>query len=149
MKSLFATLLVVVLGMNVSLAADDPMTSLFMFQQQMAQGGNPAAMMKLGEMYEKGEGTKRDLNKAREMYEKAKAKGHPKADAALSNLNKKQGRTTKQVQQDKAAQQKAAQERAAREKAAQEKLAKEKAAQQRAAQEKAAKERAEQLRASK
>ncbi|NNF96787.1 MAG: SEL1-like repeat protein, partial [Halobacteria archaeon] len=84
MKTLLVSLFVVVLAMDVSMAADDPMQSLFMFQQQMAEGGNAAAMMKLGEMYEKGEGTKRDLNKAREMYEQAKAKGYPKADAALS-----------------------------------------------------------------
>ena len=50
MKTLLVSLFVVVLAMDVSMAADDPMKSLFMFQQQMADGGNPAAMMKLGEM---------------------------------------------------------------------------------------------------
>ena len=87
-------------------------------------------------------GTKRDLDKAREMYEKAKAKGHPKADAALSKLNKQQSRVTKQAQKEKAAQDRAAKEKAAKEKAAQQRAAKERAAKEKAAQQRAAKEKA-------
>ncbi len=168
MKTLLASLFVLVLAMNVSVAADDPMKSLFMFQQQMAEGGNSAAMMKLGEMYEKGEGTPRNLDKAREMYQQAKAKGHPGADVALQRLNKQQPRAAKQVQENKAAQerarkeaeakrqaaererarqaelerQKAAQQKAAQERAAQLKAAKEKAAREKSAREKAAREKA-------
>jgi hypothetical protein len=153
MKTLFATLFVIVLAMNVSLAADDPMKSLFLFQQQMAEGGNSAAMMKLGEMYEKGEGTKRDLNKAREMYQQAKAKGHPKADAALNRLNKQQKGVTKPSQKQKASQGKARKDAEAKQKAAEreralkaerehQKLAQQKAAQQKAARKKAAREKA-------
>jgi len=142
MKTLLVSLFVVVLAMGTSMAADDPMQSLFLFQQQMADGGNPAAMMKLGEMYERGEGTTRDLDKAREMYDKAKAKGHPKADAALSKLDKQQARVNKQAQKEKAAKDKAAKEKAAKEKAAQEKLAREQAAKEKAARQQAAKEQA-------
>jgi hypothetical protein len=170
MKTILVSLFVLVLAMDVSMAADDPMKSLFMFQQQMAEGGNSAAMMKLGEMYEKGEGTPRDLDKAREMYQQAKAKGHPKADAALNRLNKQQPRAAQknnaaqeqarkeaeakqqaaererarqaELERQKAAQQKAAQERAAQQKAAQERAAQQKAAQQKAAREQAAREKA-------
>jgi hypothetical protein len=175
MRTLLASLFVLVLAMNVSMAADDPMKSLFMFQQQMAEGGNSAAMMKLGEMYEKGEGTPRNLDKAREMYQQAKAKGHPKADAALNRLNKQQPRSAQksnaaqeqarkeaeakrqaaererarqaELERQKSAQQKAAQESAAQQKAAQERAAQQKAAQERAAQQKAAQERAAQQKA--
>jgi len=165
MRTLLASLFVLVLAMNVSMAADDPMKSLFMFQQQMAEGGNSAAMMKLGEMYEKGEGTPRNLDKAREMYQQAKAKGHPKADAALNRLNKQQPRSAQKsnaaqeqarkeaeakrqaAERERARQaelesQKSAQQKAAQESAAQQKAAQERAAQQKAAQEKAAKEQA-------
>jgi hypothetical protein len=142
MKTFFASLLVLVLAMNVSMAADDPMKSLFMFQQQMAEGGNSAAMMKLGEMYEKGEGTPRNLDKAKEMYQQAKVKGHPKADAALNRLNKQQPRAAQKAQKDKTAQERAAQQKAAQERAAQQKAAQQKAAQQKAAQQKAAREQA-------
>ena len=175
MKTILACLFVLVLAMDVSMAADDPMKSLFLFQQQMAEKGNSAAMMKLGEMYEKGEGTPRNLDKAREMYQQAKAKGHPKADAALNRLNKQQPRAAQQVQKDNAAQeqarkeaeakrqavererarqaelerQKAAQERAAQHKAAQERAAQQKAAQEMAAKEKAAREQAAREKAAK
>jgi hypothetical protein len=147
MKTFFASLLVLVLAMNVSMAADDPMKSLFMFQQQMAEGGNSAAMMKLGEMYEKGEGTPRNLDKAKEMYQQAKVKGHPKADAALNRLNKQQPRAAQKAQKDKTAQERAAQQKAAQERAAQQKAAQERAAQQKAAQQKAAQQKAAQQKA--
>ena len=118
MKTLLASLFILVLAMNVSMAADDPMTSLFHFQQQMAEKGNSAAMMKLGEMYEKGEGTPRNLDKAREMYQQAKAKGHPGADAALKRLNKQQPRAAKKAQEDKTAQERARKETEAKRQAA-------------------------------
>lgn len=146
-KTLLVSLFVFVLVINVSAAADDPMKSLFLFQQQMAEGGNSAAMMKLGEMYEKGEGTPRDLGKAREMYQQAKVKGHPDADTALKRISKQAPRVAPQTQEDPAAQERAQKEAEAKQQAAerertrQAKLKREKAAQQKAA-EKAAKEKA-------
>ena len=62
------------------------MQSLFSFQQAMANNGSTTAMMKLGEMYEQGVGTKQDLDKAIEMYRKAKAGGHTGADAAIARV---------------------------------------------------------------
>jgi membrane protein involved in colicin uptake len=71
---------------GMSHAEGDPMKSLFVFQQTMANQGNTTAMMKLGEMYEQGLGTKQDFAKAIEMYRKAKAGGHAGADAAIARV---------------------------------------------------------------
>lgn len=71
---------------GVSHAADDPVKSLFVFQQTMANKGSTTAMMKLGEMYEQGLGTRQDFDKAIEMYRKAKAGGHTGADAAIARV---------------------------------------------------------------
>lgn len=88
--------------------ADDPMKSLFVFQQKMANRGNSSAMMKLGEMYEQGVGVKQDFDQAILMYRKAKSAGHAGADAAIARVNK-----TRRELSDKAKQEK---EHAAREK---------------------------------
>ena len=71
---------------GLSHAAEDPMKSLFTFQQTMANKGSTTAMMKLGEMYEQGLGTKQDFGKAIEMYRKAKARGYVGADAAIARV---------------------------------------------------------------
>lgn len=82
-------ILVVSLGLLLSgavAAADDTMKSLFLFQQKMAKSGSTTAMMKLGEMYEQGQGTKQDLDKAIEMYRKAKEGGYADADTAIERV---------------------------------------------------------------
>jgi len=131
--------------MTISFAANDPMVSLFKFQSQMAAQGNVDAMMKLGEMYEQGVGTKRDLNKSLEMYKQAQAKGHKQASTAIRRIDKvkKQGaRNLTLERQKKAAREKAARQQAAREKAARQQAAKDKAVRQKAAREKAARQQA-------
>ena len=67
-------------------ADEDPMKSLFGFQQKMVRTGSTTAMMKLGNMYEQGVGTKQNFDKALEMYHRAKAGGHPGADAAIARV---------------------------------------------------------------
>lgn len=73
---------------GISHATEDPMVSVFNFQRAMAKDGNTAAMMKLGEMYEQGLGTKQDLNKALEMFKKARAQGYPGANSAVLRVTR-------------------------------------------------------------
>ena len=92
MKTRFLLLLFLVLAVPVAHAETDPLVSLFNFQLRMAQGGNVKAMMKVGEMYENGEGTPRDYGKALEMYRRARAKGEPTAEAAIRRVEAKRRR---------------------------------------------------------
>ena len=139
----FIFLLIACLAGN-AFAADDPMISLFIFQSQMANAGNVEAMVKLGEMYEEGVGTKQDLNKALKMYQQAQAKGAKGATASIKRVIKKKrygSAASKRAAQQKAAREKAAREKALREKAAREKATREKAARDKAAHDKAVRER--------
>jgi len=151
MKRLYAVLLVPLFLINVAYAEADPMVSLFMFQSQMAEQGNVEAIMKLGEMYEEGQGTRLDLDKALEKYREANSKGHKGAEKSIIRVEEKKKMGLKALQEKAAREQaaiekadrekaekiKAEQEKAAREKAEQEKLAKEKAAREQAEKEKA------------
>lgn len=136
---------------NINLvAATDPMVSLFKFQSQMAAAGNAEAMMKLGEMYEEGVGTKQDLNKALEMYKQAQSKGQKEAAKAIRRVEgiKKKGlrnlelERQKKIAREQAAKDKAVRNKAAREKAARDKLARDKAARDKAARDKLARDKA-------
>ncbi len=84
---------------SVALAAgDDTLKSLFMFQQKMAESGITSAMMKMGEMYEKGEGIEKSNINALKMYQQAQAAGDKKAANAikrLKNQNANSNKTTK------------------------------------------------------
>lgn len=133
-------ILVVLIGMLVigtSHATDDPMKSLFLFQQKMAKHGSTAAMMKLGEMYEQGQGTSQDFDKAIEMYQKARQGGQSDADAAIARVQQTREAQIKEAamrkQREEAArrrteaERKAELERKAREKAQQEALARKRA----------------------
>ena len=71
-------------------AEEDPMKSLFQFQQQMANNGSVEALMKLGRMYEEGQGTPRDLNKAMEMYQKAADRGHEQGSIEVKRIKREQ-----------------------------------------------------------
>lgn len=115
MKIFYSALLSLILLPDLTFAADDPMASLFKFQSQMVQQGNVEAMMKLGNMYEEGQGTQQDWNKALEMYRQAENKGNPNAKAAIQRIKQKK---TQQLNQAKAAKEKASQEKLAREKQA-------------------------------
>ena len=128
-----------------AVAADDVMVSLFKFQLKMANSGNVEALMKLGEMYEQGAGTKQDLNMALEMYQLAQVNGKKEAAASIKRVEKKQkyGSTTREkAANDKAARDKAARDKAARAKAARDKATRDKAARDKAARDKAARDKA-------
>ena len=88
MKQYLSILLLGFMLGGVALAEDDPLKSLFSFQQKMANNGSTGAMMKLGEMYEQGQGTEQNFDKAIEMYEKARAAGHADAEAAIARVKR-------------------------------------------------------------
>lgn len=56
---------------------------LFDFQMKLAKKGNPEAEFKIGEMYETGFGTKKDMELAKEWTAKAAAQGHEMAKFKL------------------------------------------------------------------
>ncbi len=92
-RSLSITLILFIALSPAAFAAGDPMKSLFLFQQKMAKKGNPKAMMKVGQMYERGDGVKKDLDKATKMYQKAHDAGNAKAGAALQKLKNLKNKT--------------------------------------------------------
>jgi len=150
MERLISILVLSLLISVMSYADNDPMVSLFKFQSQMAAQGNVEAIMKLGEMYEQGQGTRRDLNRAIEMYRKAQAQGHADAGKAIRRIEKVKKQAVrnleierkKKLARDKALREKVAREKAVREKAARDKAMLEKAAREKIVREKAAREKA-------
>jgi hypothetical protein len=146
MKIRLIILVVSLLTSGMVYAANDPMVSLFKFQSQMAQQGNVDAIMKLGEMYEQGQGTKQNFDKALEMYKKAEQAGNTKAAKAITRIGNKKKQIAK-AKREKAAKEKAARERVAREKAAREQAIKDQAAREQATREQAEKEKAARERA--
>jgi len=152
MRRLIITLMLSVLMAVTVYAASDPMVSLFKFQSQMVLQGNVEAIMKLGEMYEQGQGTKKDLNKALEMYKKAQAQGHNGAAKAIHRIEEAKKnleiKRKEKVAREKAVRKKAEREKimranVAREKAAREKVEREKIMRENAAREEAAREKVE------
>ncbi len=107
-KHYFSLLLLFTLITTISIAsaANDPMKSLFHFQKKMAQSGSSSAMMKMGEMYERGEGTEKNYSKALEMYQKAKIAGHAKAEQAILRLKNRKNKPKRNTSQNKAKQKK-------------------------------------------
>lgn len=137
---------------NITLthAADDPMKSLFLFQKQMADKGNSSAMMKLGEMYENGDGVTQSNENALKMYEKAKTAGHKGSAEAIKRIktngnNTAANKKREELEQKKAEEQKR-REALARKKAEEQRLQAEK---EKAAQENAEKQRLASIKASK
>ena len=61
----------------------DVSAGVFRFQIKLAEQGNAEAQYKVGEMYESGKGPGKDLNAAREWYDKAAKQGHKKAQYRL------------------------------------------------------------------
>ena len=66
--------------------ANEDYSRAFFLYRPLAENGDASAQYKLGLMYENGQGTKRDMEKAREWYEKAAANGYEAAKEALKNL---------------------------------------------------------------
>ena len=93
MKILYAVLLTSILLPALAFSADDPMVSLFNFQSKMVKLGSVAAMMKLGEMYEQGQGTNQNWDKALDMYQQAQSEDYPGAKDSIQRVKqkKKQG----------------------------------------------------------
>jgi TPR repeat protein len=58
-----------------ALDAIDHSSSVFKFQQKLADSGNVQAQYKLGYLYEAGEGIEADLDKALHWYERAASTG--------------------------------------------------------------------------
>ncbi len=138
-RFVFIFLILALSSMKV-FAADDPMVSLFKFQSQMAKTGNVEAMMKLGEMYEDGVGTKQNLDQALKTYRQAWEKGAKGAAVSIKRVEqeKKYGSAAgKRAAEQKLAKEKVAREKVLREKAVREKAVREKLKRDKAAHEKA------------
>ncbi len=73
-------LLLVVFLAEICIASAD---GLFDFQMKLAQKGNAEAEFKIGEMYETGFGTTKDMKLAKEWISKAAAQGHEMAKFKL------------------------------------------------------------------
>lgn len=86
MKKQILILLLSLATTSVAHAGQGPLESLYNFQLQMANNGSTLAMMELGKMYEQGTGTKQNLDKALEMYRRAKAGGQANADTAIARV---------------------------------------------------------------
>lgn len=67
-------------------AAESANQKNFRDQFELARQGDTNAQYDLGKLYEKGDGTSKNINSAKEWYRKAAAKGHAKAIAALERL---------------------------------------------------------------
>lgn len=143
-------ILLLLTNSTISQAADDPMKSLFLFQKQMADKGNSSAMMKLGEMYENGEGVAQSNENALKMFEKAKAAGHKGSNEAIKRIktagNKAATNKKREELEQKKIEEQKRREALARKKAEEQRLQAEK---EKAAQENAEKQRLASIRASK
>jgi len=64
----------------------DVSAGVFRFQVKLAEQGNPEAQYKVGEMYEQGNGVKKDLAVAQSWYEKSAAQNHKKSSYKLLYL---------------------------------------------------------------
>ncbi len=85
-------LLLVVFMAEICVASAD---GLFDFQMKLAKGGNAEAEFKIGEMYETGFGTTKDMKLAKEWIMKAAAQGHEMAKFKLLYWDMKKNGITK------------------------------------------------------
>jgi flagellar biosynthesis GTPase FlhF len=85
-------LLLVVFMAEICVASAD---GLFDFQMKLAKGGNPEAEFKIGEMYETGFGTTKNMKLAKEWIMKAAAQGHEMAKFKLLYWDMKKNGITK------------------------------------------------------
>lgn len=92
--SLSLILILFVVTTPVAFSSDDPMKSLFLFQQKMAKNGNFSAMMKMGLMYERGEGVEKSYDNALKMYQQASDAGYAKAKIAIQRVNNLKNKST-------------------------------------------------------
>lgn len=66
-------------------------TGIFEFQQKLANNGNPQAQYQLATMYESGRGVAKDINLAKQWYEKSAAQNYSAAKHRLTYLEIKTG----------------------------------------------------------
>ncbi len=76
-----------IVGPFSAATAYDFSAGVFEFQQKMAKKGDPQAQYKLAYMYENGQGTEKDLNKATGWYKKAAKKRFPAAKMRLTYID--------------------------------------------------------------
>jgi len=113
---LFLVLLLMFLGTGRSHAGEDMWSSVFDYQQKMANYGNPEAQVKLGEMYEEGHGTPQDYDKAQQWYQKAADQRYAPAKKKLKKLaqrRKQEAEDKKRAEQERLAREKLEREQAA------------------------------------
>ena len=72
---------------EMPLVFSDISAGVFRFQIKLAEQGNPEAQYKVGEMYEAGNGVKKDMNTAITWFEKAASQNHEKAGYKLLYLD--------------------------------------------------------------
>ncbi len=78
-KTLVLRILLIVFVAFLAEISDASANGLFDFQMKLAEKGNAEAQFKIGEMYETGFGTKKDLKLAEEWIAKAASQGHETA----------------------------------------------------------------------
>lgn len=66
--------------------SEDMWDSVFVYQSKMANYGNADAQFRLGEMYEEGRGTAKDIDKALAWYRKAAEQGNLAARSKIEQL---------------------------------------------------------------
>ena len=124
------TFLVLLHSPIVLLAAGGMWDSVFIYQQKMANYGQPKAQLKLGEMYEEGHGTEQNFDEAEKWYRKALKQGFSPAQEKLEQLQQRrqqQGADAIKAKQEKEKENKEKEKQAelAREKAEKEQLGRE------------------------
>ena len=106
------TLLVSLLAFSGAIFADDQLDgvskSLFKVQLELAKEGSAQGQFYVGEMYEQGLGTPKDINKAKEWFRKSAAQGFTAASTKLKQIERNKLRAledkerAKQIEQAKA-----------------------------------------------
>ncbi|KAJ3093265.1 hypothetical protein HDU96_002432, partial [Phlyctochytrium bullatum] len=74
------------LPMHAKTRHDARLRSAFHWFSAAAERGHRDAVFRLGNLYEKGRGTAKDLQRAKELYEKASADGCPDSSCALAGV---------------------------------------------------------------
>jgi len=106
------TVLVSLLIFSGAMFADDQLDgvskSLFKVQLELAKGGSAQGQFYVGEMYEQGLGTPKDIDKAKEWFRKSAAQGFTAASTKLKQIERNKLRAledkqrAKQIEQAKA-----------------------------------------------
>ncbi len=112
-KLIFCTgILFFALGTAYAGTVSQAEASLFKVQLRLAESGDPNGEFYVGEMYEQGLGTPRNLELAHQWYEKSAKKGNPEAKDKLANWNRALRDAAKAKQEAQAAAEAKAQARA-------------------------------------